>query len=89
MKHNNDAWLWEQSATAAREAWQTYMRGECSTCYLHYKQGELRAFPEYLDAPAAGYALGEAERMPSNLTVEQLTRWVYDRARRLPCLPEA
>jgi hypothetical protein len=78
-------WLSEEASKAARQAWGYYMRGEASTAYLYFKQGELVAIPDEWDA--AGYEIGCNEPMPRNMTADQLTRWVYDRARRLPCLP--
>jgi hypothetical protein len=55
--------------------------------YLYYGPGVLRALTE-TEAENSRLELGDGQRIPSDRTVEQLTSWVYERACRLPCLPE-
>lgn len=78
-------WFVNECARAARLGHAKMMAagGASDELYLYYRRGELALLPDKLE----GFELGCSERVPGNLTVEQLTGWVHQRATRLPCLP--
>ena len=84
-------WFVNECARAAKAGHALLMRPEGVTdgLYLYYRPGELALLGDIERAVAGdvGYELGTPERVPENLTVQQLTRWVNERAARLPCLP--
>lgn len=79
-------WYIEATARVAKEAFAalnaTAGTGEL---YLYYKPNGL-AFAVAPDAPE-GFALVTGERIPGNMTVEQLTFWVRARTGSVPVLP--
>ena len=77
-------WLWDQSATAAGQAYQGYILDIYNLHYLFYRRGGLCAAP---DRPE-GWTLGETEHIPRSLDQPQLTQWIWERAWYLPCLPK-
>lgn len=75
--------LAEESARVAREAFSSIVRNPVEH-YLYYKPMglELAVAP---DAPQ-GFELGHPQRVPPNLTVDQMAQWIEERAGRLPVL---
>lgn len=73
----------DECARAARAAWALMMRNGARTLYVMFKPGTLEAFEE---APGPEWELAWPERVPSSLTVEQLTAWFVTRAMRVPYL---
>ena len=73
----------DECARAARAAWALMMRDGARTLYVMFKPGTLEAFEE---APGPEWELAWPERVPSSLTVEQLTAWFVTRAMRVPYL---
>lgn len=80
-------WLHDAARAAAEEAFHGYVRDLFSGRHLYYGRGVLRGLTE-AEAETAGLELGDNQRLPSHYTIEQLTAWIYERARRLPCLPK-
>ena len=76
-------WFPNECARAAKEGWKSLCATNCAEHHLYFTIGALAVAQ---DKPA-GYELGWPERVPSNLTEGQLTMWIYDRAKRLPCIP--
>lgn len=70
-------------ARVAREAWTHYMRGGDSV-WVYYRPMRLGVFSEKPE----GWTLAYGERVPSHLTVEQLSRWVATFADKTPYLTE-
>ena len=59
--------------------------GGFGAVYLYYRTGELAAIAE--GQATDGWTLADNERLPANLTADQLTTRIHDRARNLPFLP--
>jgi len=80
-------WFADECARAARLGHALMMRPEGTNggLFLYYRRGEIRLMAE----GEPGFELGEAQRAPEHLTVEQLKGWIHARASRLPCLPVA
>jgi hypothetical protein len=79
--------LWNMARDAAREAWDDMMRTQLFDMYLYYRPGELKAFHQEIGTHTlAGWSLAWAQRVPCNLDKEQLTRWIADKCRSVPCL---
>ena len=75
-----------EARRAAENAHGRAMSGiPMSEAYLYYRPaGE---WIEIMTAPAHGFELATPERIPiMSMTVDQVERWIYDRARRLPIL---
>lgn len=79
-------WFVAKVAQCARDGFALAMSRDFSgePLYLYFKRGDLRFAHE---APGEEWELGCGERMPLNLTQEQLTGWVHTRSTRLSCLP--
>ena len=79
-------WFVNECARAAKLGHARMMspEGVGDGLYLYFRRGELALLE---DGPP-GYELGTGERVPGNVTVEQLTAWVHQRSTRLPCLPD-
>lgn len=77
------AWLWEQAAKAAREAFVIQSRNNFAAVYLYHRRGELTAAE---DCPP-GFELSTGERISPGNTRDQNTARIYTLARKLPCLP--
>lgn len=73
-----------ETARAAREAHARQMRGE-TDLYVYYQTLKIRAFAEGEDT--TGWTLAWTERLPSNLTVDQMVQYFAERTGRLPYLP--
>jgi hypothetical protein len=79
------AWFTAEVSRCAREGWALMARdGGFTGVYLWYKELSLVIAT---DRPSDEYALAEAQRVPSDRTVDQLAAWVHARAMRLPILP--
>ena len=65
------SWLHDAARAAAEECFRGYCADLFSGRYLYYGRGVLRALSEADDS--AGLELGDPQRMPGNLTVQQLT----------------
>ena len=75
----------ETSARAARDCHERMVRGE-HEFYVYYKTREIKAM-SYADMPiSAQWTLAWAERVPENLTADQLVRYFAERTGRLPYL---
>jgi hypothetical protein len=85
-----EQWLWDEAHTAAIEVNKRYVALPFSRYYLYYKpaqQGVMGGvFPFSDDVPHSPWVLAEQEYIPRNMTVEQCTRWIVDRMRRLPII---
>lgn len=79
-------WYSEAIARVAREAHARLMKGE-GPLYPYFKPRglEFKIFDD--DADTVGYELVTGERIPSHLTVEQLTMKFHDLGRSVPVLP--
>lgn len=78
-------WFDAKVTACADAAWREYMRtGGMVDMYLWYSRGELivSAGTPPGTTPVTG------ERVPSHLEYSRLRRWISDRARRVPCLPD-
>lgn len=75
----------ETSAAAARKAHARQMRGEYEL-YVYFLPGggRIEAHPE---SPGPEWELAWPERLPANLTVDQMVRYFAERTGRLPYLP--
>lgn len=81
-----DRWLGFQVDQAVSGVWLRWARqGSAEAEYLWFKRGAIEICRE---TPGEGYELGDSERVPSHLERAALVRWVLERVRRLPCLPE-
>lgn len=81
-----DRWLGFQVDQAVSAVWLRWARqGTAEAEYLWFKRGGIEICRE---KPGDGYELGDGERVPSHLERPALVRWVLERVRRLPCLPE-
>jgi hypothetical protein len=70
--------------SAVNQGWQECMQhGGLYSLYLCYRPGSLIFAYELPD----GYELACGERMPTNITKEQLYNWVYTLTKGIPCLP--
>lgn len=77
--------LWTLARRTAEAAQRSFAETGCAAHYLYFKpQGFDLAIAQ--DAPA-GFELGDGQALRGSMTTDQLTRWVYDRARRYPILP--
>ena len=76
--------LWNMARDAAREAWEDMMRNQIFDMYLYFKPGQIRAF--HADRVPEGWSLALAERVPCNIDERQLTSWIANNCRRVPCL---
>ena len=74
----------EQTLSCADAAWYNYCRDLYTPNYVYYKKGELTV--SRYDTPI-GYEVAIPERIPCNLTKEQMYTWIYDRVQRVPFLP--
>jgi hypothetical protein len=70
--------------SAVDQVWHECMRhGDWYSLYLYYRPGSLIFACELPN----GYELVCGERMPTNITKDQLYKWVYDLTKGIPCLP--
>ncbi len=79
----------EENARVAKLAHLRMMRtGGLETLYLYYKIGakHLKVFAEGEDINRDEYVLAFAERLPTNLDLAQLTRWLKERTDSVPYL---
>lgn len=78
-------WFEKEVGRAARDGHQKMMRPEGFGLefYLYFRPGLL----VIAESKPPGCALSTPERVPGNLTVEQLTGWVHRNSTRLGCLP--
>jgi hypothetical protein len=81
-------WFFQEVETAADTAFRRLCRDVYTPVYLWYLPGTdvhggLAASPE---APGEQWVLAENECIPCGYTVEQMRRWIQDRAGRLPIL---
>lgn len=83
---NYALWYTEAVASCAREAWGRMVR-EPAPFYLYFKPHGLRFYVVREDEPHAGLELVSGERIPSHLTVAQLTARFHDLCSRVPVLP--
>jgi hypothetical protein len=78
-------WFDQECARVANEAFDGYMKTGCAfRVWLYYKRGAMTTSwgePE-------GYQLATPEGVPMNLERWQLVRWVKDKTKGLPTLPE-
>ena len=83
-KHDPQAEFSAMCRKAASEANRSFTRNGCYAHYLYYKpQGmELTMATEQPE----GFELGDPQAQRGSLTEDQLTRWIEERARRLPIL---
>jgi hypothetical protein len=72
------------SRETASQSVQYMIRTGCYELYAYYKPGALCAA---YDAPGPEWKLAINERLPCNLTEDQLTAWIHDRIVRVPFLP--
>lgn len=71
---------------AARAAHARLMRGDFATLHVYYKSMKLEAFAEGECPTGEGWTLAWPERVPGNLSVDQLCAWFAARAGRVPYL---
>jgi hypothetical protein len=75
-----------ETARAAREAHTRLMRDPFTTLYVYFKPMRIEAIAE--GEPTDGYTLAWPERVPGNLTADQLVQWFAARTGRVPYLTE-
>ena len=81
-----DRWLAFQVDRAVDAVWLRWARqGSAEAEHLWFKRGAIEICRE---KPGEGYELADCERLPSHVERPQLYRWVLERVRRVPCLPE-
>ena len=78
-------WLWTQARAAAEEWNRLQCANVFANLHLYFKRGSIRVSE---GLPAGDYELGSGTRIGPAGTPDQVTQWIYDTARRLPCLPE-
>jgi len=81
-------WYNEATIQVARDAFKAFALSGCYPHYLYFKPQGL-AFAVVIDdgEKPEGYELVTGERIPSSLTLEQLTGWVRRMTARTPVLP--
>ena len=75
-----------ETARAARAAHARLMRGDMPTLHVYFKTRRIEAFTEGEIPLGDGWALAWPERVPGNLTADQLVQWFAARTGRLPYL---
>ena len=81
-------WFFQQVEMAADTAFRRLCRDVYTSVYLWYLpggkcRGGLAASPE---APGEQWVLADNAAIPCGYTVEQMRRWIQERAGRLPIL---
>lgn len=76
---DTERFVWKQARAIAEESFNRLCRDMFTALYVHFVPGALS-----LDTGELAWA----ERIPGNLTVDQLTRWIAERANKIPFLPE-
>ncbi len=85
-----ESWLWDQAAAAAREWYRLQVADSYARVYLYHREADTGGLcVGSIKGPsiADGWKLSYPERIPVGQTIEQATRWIVERSRRLPCLP--
>lgn len=82
----SDIWLWEEARRCAEEWFRMQCQDLWARIHVYYRRGELAVFRDGQTVPE-GYTLGIQERIPVSQEVSHCMHWIYNRARRLPCLP--
>jgi len=77
-------WLQEQAEKAARRWYNLAVYNPYERYYLWYKRGGLTVCA---DQPGPDWELGYPERISPAWEMEYVQRWIYEKARKLPCLP--
>ena len=81
-------WYVDATSAVAREADRALRNTGCAPHFLYYKPHGL-AFCVVVDEGEVpdGYVLVTNERIPGNLTIDHLTRWVRKYTGSVPVLP--
>lgn len=79
-----EQWLWEVAEREAERWYKKAVANPFGRFYLYYTKGNALVAEE---APE-GYHLAWQERISPASTQEQVKRFIYEKLRRCPCLPE-
>lgn len=80
---NMDQFVWHQCKQTAELACTKMIQTANFQIYLYFRPGKL--LPAF-DRPE-GYELAINQRLPPNLTPDQLKVWIHERIGRVPFLP--
>lgn len=72
----------------ARAAHARLMRGDLATLYVYYKPMKIEAFADGECPIGEGWTLAWPERVPGNLSADQLVQWFAARTGRVPYLTD-
>jgi hypothetical protein len=77
-----------ETARVARAAHARLMRGDMPALYVYYRTRRIEAFVDGECPSGEGWTLAFPERVPSDLTADQLVAWFAARTSRIPYLGE-
>ena len=87
MKYQDiERWVWDAADQASESGHTRMMRDPWTAVYLYCRPGSVTTRQDG-NEPEMGYQLVTDERLPINMTRQQLCIWIHERLRRAPCLP--
>ena len=80
-------WFNEATHQLAKDCFKLLGETGCAACWIYFKPNGLEFIVRGEEENTEGYQLVTSERVPGNLTVEQLTLWIRKFAQSVPVLP--